>query len=112
VAQLRAKTPKIDKGATILVKGVPPPTTPAAGTMAGSSSELQLPPVTDPMEVVLLASIPVTDNDFEALVSDRAKTVHAYILASGKVEATQLFLAENQTGGVRSEGSRVYLQFQ
>jgi hypothetical protein len=112
VAQLRAKTPKVEKGATILVKGVPPPTTPAPGTMAGSSSELKLPPVTDPMEVVLLASIPVTDNDFEALVSDRAKTVHAYILASGKVEATRLFLAENQTGGVRSEGSRVYLQFQ
>jgi hypothetical protein len=112
VAQLRAKTPKVEKGATILVKGVPTPTNPVSGTGAGTASELKLPPVTDPMEVVLLASIPVTDNDFEALAADRAKTVNAYILASGKVEATRLFLKENQTGGVRSEGSRVYLQFQ
>ncbi len=63
------------------------------------------------MEVVLVASIPVTDNDFEALVSERAKAVRAYILATGKVEAKRLFLAENQTGGVRSDGSRAYLQF-
>ena len=63
------------------------------------------------MEVLLVASIPVTDNDFEALVSERAKAVRAYLLASGKVEASRLFLAENQTGGVRSDGSRVYLQF-
>ena len=112
VAQLRANTPKIDKGATILVKGVPPPTTPAAGSTASSSSALKLPPVSDPMEVVLLASIPVTENDFEALASDRAKVVRAYLLATGKVEETRLFLTENQTGGVRSDGSRVYLQFQ
>jgi methionine salvage enolase-phosphatase E1 len=66
--------------------------------------------VVDPTEVVLLASIPVSDNDFETLASDRAKAVRAYILASGKVEATRLFLMENQTGGVRSDGNRVYLQ--
>ena len=65
----------------------------------------------DPTEVVLLASIPVTDNDFEALASDRAKAVRAYILATGKVQGTRLFLAQNQTGGVRSDGSRAYLQF-
>jgi hypothetical protein len=60
---------------------------------------------------LLLATIPVTDGDFEALASDRAKAVRAYILQTGKVEATRLFLAENQTGGVRPDGSRVYLQF-
>jgi hypothetical protein len=112
VAQLRARTPKVEKGATILVNGVPPPTNPAAGSAASSSSALALPPVADPMEVVLLASIPVTANDFETLVSDRAKAVRAYILATGKVEEARLFLTENQTGGVRSDGSRVYLQFQ
>jgi hypothetical protein len=63
------------------------------------------------MEALLLATIPVTDGDFEALASERAKAVRAYILQTGKVEATRLFLAENQTGGVRSDGSRVYLQF-
>jgi hypothetical protein len=31
--------------------------------------------------------------------------------ATGKVEVARLFLTENQTGGVRSDGSRVYLQF-
>ena len=34
-----------------------------------------------------------------------------YLLQTGKVEAARLFLTENQTGGVRSDGSRVYLQF-
>ena len=111
VAQLRSKTPKLDKGATILAKGVPPPAQPVPGAVAASSSQLQLPPVADPTEVVLLASIPVTDNDFEALASDRAKAVRAYILATGKVQGTRLFLAQNQTGGVRSDGSRAYLQF-
>jgi len=112
VAQLRANTPKVKKGATILVQGVPAPTAPAARSTASSSSALKLPPVTDPTEAVLLASIPITDNDFKTLASDRAKAVHAYILETGKVEATRMFLTENQTGGVRSEGSRVYLQFQ
>jgi hypothetical protein len=112
VAQLRANTPKVKKGATILVQGVPAPAAPAAGGTASSSSALKLPPIADPTEVVLLASIPVTENDFETLVSERAKAVRAYILASGSVEATRLFLTENKTGGVRSEGSRVYLQFQ
>jgi len=34
------------------------------------------------------------------------------MLQSDKVEDTRLFLTENQTGGVRADGSRVYLQFQ
>ena len=111
VAQIKSKTPKIQKDATILMKGLPASAQPAAGTITTTPSELKLPPITDPMEVLLLASIPVTDNDFEALVSERAKAVRAYILATGKVEAKRLFLAENQTGGVRSDGSRAYLQF-
>jgi hypothetical protein len=111
VAQLRSKSPKVEKGATMLAKREPPPAKSASSTVAGTSSLLRLPPVVDPTEVVLLASIPVTENDFETLASDRAKAVRAYVLASGKVEATRLFLTENQTGGVRSDGNRVYLQF-
>jgi len=111
VAQLKSKNAKVEKDATILLKGVPVPAEPASGTMTAASSALKLPPVADPTEVVLLASIPVTDNDFETLASDRAKAVRTYILATGKVQATRLFLTENQTGGVRSDGSRVYLQF-
>ena len=70
------------------------------------------PAPSDPMEIVLLATFPVTDADFQALADERAKAVRAYLLSHGKVEADRLFLAENQTGGVKSEGSRVYLQFQ
>ena len=65
----------------------------------------------DPMDALLLIAIPVSDGDFEVLASDRAKAVRAYILQTGKVEAARLFLTENQTGGLRSDGSRVYLQF-
>lgn len=111
VAQIKSKTPRIQKDATFLVTGLPTSAQPTPGTMTGTPSELKLPPIADPMEVLLVASIPVTDNDFEALVSERAKAVRAYLLASGKVESKRLFLTENQTSGVRSDGSRVYLQF-
>jgi len=110
VAQIKSQTARIQKDATILMKGLPASSQPTSGA-AAAPSELKLPPITDPMEVLLLASIPVTDNDFETLASERAKAVRAYLLASGKVEASRLFLAENQTGGVRSDGSRAYLQF-
>ena len=111
VAQIKSKKAKVEKGATILAKGIPAPAASAPGATTAASSMLRLPPVADPTEVVLLASIPVTENDFETLASDRARAVRAYILATGKVQATRLFLTENQTGGVRSEGNRAYLQF-
>jgi hypothetical protein len=38
--------------------------------------------------------------------------VRTYFLQTGKIEDTRLFLNESQSGGVRSDGSRVYLQFQ
>ena len=75
-------------------------------------AQSKLPPPADPMEALLLATIPISDGDLETLATDRAKAVRAYILQTGKVEDTRLFLTENQTGGVRSDGSRVYLQFQ
>jgi hypothetical protein len=64
------------------------------------------------MEILLMATIPVSDTDFQALADERAKSVRAYILQTGKVEAERLSIAENKTGGVRSDGSRVYLQLQ
>ena len=66
---------------------------------------------TEPMRALLLATIPVTDNNLETLAADGAKAVRACILQTGRVEAARLFLTENQPGGVRSDGSRVYLQF-
>jgi len=44
------------------------------------------------------------------LAAERAKAVQAYLLQSGKVEASRLFLKEDENG-LRSDGSRVYLQF-
>jgi outer membrane protein OmpA-like peptidoglycan-associated protein len=67
---------------------------------------------TDPMELALLNSVPVTDDDFQALATERAKAVREYILQSGKVEPARLFLTENKTGNLKTEGPRVYLELQ
>jgi hypothetical protein len=111
-ALIQPRAPEIRKGATILMKGQSSAAQSPARAVAAAPSPSQLAPPADPMEILLLAAIPITDNDFETLAEDRAKAVRAYILQSGKVEASRLFLTENQTGGVRSDGSRVYLQFQ
>jgi hypothetical protein len=73
--------------------------------------QTRLVPPPDPMEAVLLATFPISQNDFTTLAASRAKAVQTCILQTGKVEASRLFLKENQTGGLRSDGSRVYLQF-
>ena len=80
---------------------------PAAGT--GYQTKLVPPP--DPVEAVLLATFPIGENDLETLAASRAKAVRAYLLQTGKVEAARLFLKESQAEGLRSDGSRVYLQF-
>ncbi len=109
-AQIPSRSSRIEKGATILMKGSPTPV-PKLSKASGVSHQAKPVAPADPMEALLLAAIPVTDGDFEALASDRAKAVRAYLLQTGKVEAARLFLTENQTGGVRSDGSRAYLQF-
>ncbi len=76
---------------------------------AGPVYHTKLVPVPDPMEAVLLATIPVNDSDLEVLAASRAKAVQDYLLQSGKVEASRLFL--KQTQNLRSDGSRVWLQF-
>jgi hypothetical protein len=111
VAQIQSETSQRKKDATILMNGLQPSGQPASSTVTAAPVLTRLAAPADPMEVLLLASIPVTDNDLAALAADRAKVVRAYLLATGKVEASRLFMAENQTGGVRSDGSRAYLQF-
>jgi hypothetical protein len=110
-AQIQSQTPQIEKGATILMKGSQLSVQKSSSNVAAALPPSKLAPPADPMEVLLLMTIPVTDSDFETLASDRAKAVRAYLLATGKVAASRLFLAESQTGGVRSDGSRAYLQF-
>jgi hypothetical protein len=74
--------------------------------------QTKLVPPPDPMEAALLATFSVSQSDLETLAASRAKAVQAYLLQTGKVEAARLFLKEDQTAGLRSDGSRVYLQFQ
>jgi Domain of Unknown Function (DUF748) len=106
-AQVPSRSSKIDKGATFLVKR-----SEAAVTKSSAiSAQPKLPAIADPVEALLAAIIPVSDSDLTTLAADRAKAVRAYILQSGKVEATRIFLVENQTTSVRSDGSRAYLQF-
>jgi hypothetical protein len=78
---------------------------------AGTDYQTKLVPPPDPMEAVLLATFTVSQSDLEALAASRAKAVQAYILQTGKVEAPRLFLTVGAAEGVRSDGSRVYLQF-
>jgi len=107
-AQIKSRSTAPEKGATLLIEH------PSATTAKSSKATplAKAPVSTDPMEILLMATIPVSDSDFQALADNRARAVRAYLLQTGKVEADRLFLAENQTGGVKSEGSRVYLQFQ
>jgi hypothetical protein len=112
-ALIAVRRPDIQKGAAILTKPTLAftGTTNAPGAVA-TSPVSKLPPPGDPMEAVLVATIPVSDSDLEALATRRAKAVRAYILQTGKVEDTRLFLTQSQSASVRPDGSRVYLQFQ
>ena len=58
-----------------------------------------------------MAGYPVTQADLENLASARALAVQTYLLKSGQVAAGQLFLKSVASGGLRQQGSRVYLQF-
>ncbi len=110
-ARIQPQTPKLKKGATILMEGSQLSAQKSSRTVAAAPSPSKLAPPADPVEVLLLATIPVTDSDLATLAADRAKAGRAYLLGTGKVEASRLFFSENQTGGVRSDGSRAYLQF-
>ena len=111
VAQIAAHRVEPKKGAALLMAR-PATATTTNASPATVPAVSKLAPPSDPMEVLLLATIPVSDNDLETLAADRAKAVRDYILATGKVDATRLFLSESETGGVRSDGSRAYLQLQ
>jgi hypothetical protein len=99
----------IEKGATQLMQHKK--ITVNNQTAAGTSYQTKLVPPPGPTEALLLAISPVGQNDLETLAANRAKAVQAYILQTGKVEASRLFLKAGAAEGVRSDGSRVYLQF-
>jgi hypothetical protein len=98
------------KGATVLLTG-----SQAAGASSQSATGKAVPGgggAPAGIEAALLGSIAVGDADFEALAAARAKAVRAYVLQTGKVEPERLFLKESQSGAVKAEGARTYLQFQ
>ncbi len=106
-AQVPSRSSSSEKGATFLMKK----SGPAATKSSTVAAQPRMAAIDDPMEALLAAIIPVSDSDLTTLAADRAKAVRAYILQTGKVEATRIFLVENQTTGARSDGSRAYLQF-
>ncbi len=107
LAALRRAGP--EKGASLLMKKAAEPqmvvqsksthTAPLEGGLAGTLVQ------------ILANSISITDSDFEALASERAKAVREYLVQRAKVEPERIFLAENPSEGVKSQGSRAFLQF-
>jgi hypothetical protein len=106
-AQVSSRSGRLVKGATFLLKN----SESAATKSSAVSTQPKLATIANPLEALLAAIIPVSDSDLTTLATDRARAVRAYILQAGKVEARRIFLIENQTTGVRSDGSRAYLQF-
>ncbi len=106
---LQTRAPQARKGATLLMENSKSHE-PAPGAVSSSPGPTELPGITDPLEQALLFTMPVTDADYAALASDRAKAVRAYILQIGKVEPERLFLTETLPGGVKTQGARTYLQ--
>jgi hypothetical protein len=109
-SQIKPPQDTLEKPAQYLTKssgpGPKPPTAPS------TSSQLKLAPPENPKEALLIAIIPVSENDLEALAMKRAKTVRSYVLNSGQVDTNRLFLAQSPGGTLRQDGSRVYLQLE
>ena len=106
---LQDRVPQSRRGATLLME-TNKLAAPAPADAGPGAARPGLPVVSDPMEQALLATMPVTDSDLQTLASDRAKAVRTCIILTGKVEPERLFLTENQSGGVKTEGARAYLQ--
>jgi hypothetical protein len=107
-AQIPSHSNPARKGATLLMN----PPEPIAAKPAVVLAPDHLAALADPKEALLLAMTPVTEGDLVTLAADRAKAVRTYLIETGKVDGARLFLTESQTAGVRTDGSRVYLQFQ
>ena len=98
------RSPEPAKGATLLMRQSPSELLLAAAAASPEAS------AGNPVEQALLNNISIGDNDFIELASNRAKAVRDYLLQSGKVESERIFLTENQSGGVKTNGSKAFLQ--
>ncbi len=108
-AQVKTRAPAVKKGAASLLvsRRHAAAAAPPAATL---SPPTKLVPPPGPMEALLMATIPVSDADFQTLAASRAQSVQAYLLQSGKVEASRLFLTASGAEHLRRDGSRAYLQ--
>jgi len=79
------------------------------GTAGLPATKLVPPPAPD--EALLLATIPVSNNDLAALAAARAQAVQDYLLQAGKVDAARIFLTASGAENLRQGGSRAYLEF-
>ncbi len=74
--------------------------------------QTKLVPPPDATEAVLLATFPISDEDFEALATARVKNVRDYLVETSQVDAGRLFLKASNAENLRKDGSRTYLQLQ
>jgi hypothetical protein len=107
-AEIQARRATQEKGASQLISHTTSAATHSesagpAGTAAHSN---------DPMEGLLLATIPVSDTDLQGLATRRAQAVQAYLLQQRKVEASRIFVSAAGTANLRHDGSRAYLELQ
>jgi hypothetical protein len=106
VARATKRSSEPMKGATLLMQRSP------SELLLATSSASPESAASNPIEQALLNNISVSDNDYLELASNRAKAVREFLLQSGKVESERIFLTENKSGGVKTNGSKVFLQLQ
>lgn len=107
-ARIKPPEPKHKKLATVMVQAAQ--ASMQTNTVVSASPESKLPPQADPMEAVLTAIIPISDSDLETLAINRAQAVRTYILQGGKIEVGRLSLTQGESGALRQDGSKVYLE--
>jgi hypothetical protein len=86
------------------------PTAASIQSDAAARPVSKLVPPPDANEALLLATIPVSNDDLAALAAARAQTVQTYLLQAGKVDAARIFLTAGGAENLRQGGSRAYLQ--
>jgi hypothetical protein len=106
-AEARERAPSVKKGAARLINHRPPP---SAQAESARRPVTKLVPPPDPMEALLMATFPVSDADFQNLAASRAQSVQTYLLQTGKVQASRIFLTASGAEHLRRDGSRAYLQ--
>ena len=91
VAQIQPRAVTATKQGTQLMQ---PDASAVKNQPAGTGYQSKLVPPPDPVEAALLTTFSVSQSDLETLAASRAKTVQAYFLQTGKVEAARLFLKD------------------